>query len=195
MARFRSPDFQERRNSAATFKKGMLENFRDTRLGPGSEKNRLKRVAVNEARVSRAAAREAAKKVRAVELAAQAALAADLAARTQREVEEAQALAKAEAAEREAALATQQKAARDARYAARMLWIWWRSRQTACGCGSQATRVHHISFLPFSFCRTSRTPMILHLRTNPGAVAASCRTRTSSGSPSSPLVEGMKPQS
>jgi hypothetical protein len=94
MARFRSPDFQERRNSAATFKKGMLENFRDTRLGPGSEKNRLKRVAVNEARVSRAAAREAAKKVRAVELAAQAALAADLAARTQREVEEAQALAK-----------------------------------------------------------------------------------------------------
>jgi hypothetical protein len=119
MARFRSPDFLERRNSAATFKKGMLENFRDTRLGPGSEKNRLKRVAVSEARISRVAERETAKKLRTAELAAQAAVAADRAARTKREAEEADALAKAEAAERDAALATQQKATRDARYAAR----------------------------------------------------------------------------
>src|SRR6478736_4846194 len=97
MSSFRSPDLQERRNNAATVKKVMLEKFRATRQDPAFEQQRLKRVAVNEARAARAAEREATKKVRKAELAAQAARAAELAA----------------------ALATEQKAERDARYAAR----------------------------------------------------------------------------
>src|SRR3954469_23241372 len=109
MSSFRSPDLLERRNNAATVKKVMLEKFRATSQDPSVEQQRLKRVAVNEARVARAAERETAKKAREAELAAQA----------EREAEKAEALAKAEAAERGAALAAEQKAERDARYAAR----------------------------------------------------------------------------
>src|SRR6476620_10431096 len=109
MSSFRSPDLLERRNNAATVKKEMLEKFRAARQDPAFEQQRLKRIALNEARAFRTGERETAKKVRAAELAAQAHL----------EAEKAEALAKAHAAERDAALAAEQKASRDARYAAR----------------------------------------------------------------------------
>ena len=52
MSSFRSPDLLERRNNAATVKKVMLEKFRATRQDPVFEQQRLKRIAVNEARQS-----------------------------------------------------------------------------------------------------------------------------------------------
>ena len=119
MSSFRSPDLLERRNNATTVKKEMLEKFRAARQDPAFEQQRLKRIAVNEARVFRASEREAAKKVREAELAAQATRAAELASQVRREAEQAEMLAKAQAAERAAALAAEQKAGRDARYAAR----------------------------------------------------------------------------
>jgi hypothetical protein len=91
----------------------MLEKFRAARQEPAFEQQRLKRIAVNEARAFRAAD---AKKVREAELAAQARRAAELAAHAHREAEQA---SKAQAAERDAALAVEQKAERGARYAAR----------------------------------------------------------------------------
>src|SRR4029079_6562795 len=119
MSSFRSPDLTERRSNAITVKKVMLEKFRAARQEPAVEQQRLKRIAVNEARVFRAAEREAAKKVREAELAAQAPFARALAAQAHRAAEKAEALAQAQAAERAAALAAEQKAGRDARYAAR----------------------------------------------------------------------------
>jgi hypothetical protein len=119
MSSFRSPDLLERRNNAATVKKVMLEKFRAARQDPAFEQRRLKRIAVNEARAARTDEREAAKKVLKAELATQAARAAELAAQAQRETEKAEALAKAEAAEHDAAVAVEKKAERDARYAAR----------------------------------------------------------------------------
>ena len=78
MSSFRSPDLLERRNNAATVKKEMLEKFRAARQDPAFEQQRLKRIALNEARAFRTAERETAKKVRAAELAAQATRAAEL---------------------------------------------------------------------------------------------------------------------
>ena len=57
MSSFRSPDLLERRNNAATVKKAMLEKFRAARQDPALERQRLKRIAVNEARVARPAER------------------------------------------------------------------------------------------------------------------------------------------
>jgi hypothetical protein len=74
---------------------------------------------MNEARLVRMAEREAAKRAREAELAEQAARAAELAAQAQREAEEADALLAAERDERAILLEAEQKAARDARYAAR----------------------------------------------------------------------------
>src|ERR1039458_2668914 len=108
MPHFRSPDVLERRNSAAAVKKAMLEKFRAASQDPALEQQRLNRIAVNEARSGRMAEREAAKKVREAELVAQAALVAERAALAQREVEQAEALAATEAAERATALAATQ---------------------------------------------------------------------------------------
>jgi hypothetical protein len=119
MSSFRSPDLLERQKNAATVKKVMLEKFRTTLQDPAVEQQRIKRVAVNEARVARAVERKVAKEARDAELAAHAALAAELALQTRRTAEKAEALAKAEAVEREEVLAKAQKAERDARYAAR----------------------------------------------------------------------------
>ena len=52
MSSFRSPDLLERRSNAATIKKMMLEKFRAARQDPALEQQRLKRIAVNEARAS-----------------------------------------------------------------------------------------------------------------------------------------------
>ena len=78
---FRAPDVLERRNNAAAVKKAMLEKFRAVTQDPVlAEQQRLKRIAINEARDARMAEREAARKVREAELAAQAAREAELAA-------------------------------------------------------------------------------------------------------------------
>jgi Family of unknown function (DUF6481) len=117
---FRVPDVLERRNNAAAVKKAMLDKFRAVTQDPVlAEQQRLKRVAISDARNAREAEREAARKVREAEIAAQAAREAEIAAQAQREREAAETLAKAEEAERALALAAEQKAARDARYAAR----------------------------------------------------------------------------
>ncbi len=117
---FRAPDVLERRNNAAAVKKAMLDKFRAVTQDPVlAEQQRLKRTAINEARDARMAERDATRKVREAELAAQAAREAEIAAQAAREAEAAEALAKAEAAERALALAAEQKAERDARYAAR----------------------------------------------------------------------------
>jgi len=119
MSSFRSPDLVERRNNAAAVKKVMLEKFRAARQEPAFEQRRLKRNAVSKARAARADEREAAKKALKAELTVQAARAAELAAQAQRETEKAEVLAKAKAAEHDAAVAAEKKAERDARYAAR----------------------------------------------------------------------------
>ena len=119
MTSFRSPDLLERRSNAATIKKMILEKFRAARQDPAFEQQRLKRIAVNEARAFRTAERKAIKKVREAELSAQATLATGLAAQARLEAEKAEALAKAHAAPRDASLAAEKKAERDARYAAR----------------------------------------------------------------------------
>ena len=62
MPHFRSPDVLERRNSAASIKKAMLEKFRAASQDPALEQQRLNRIAVNEARAGRMAERDAAKK-------------------------------------------------------------------------------------------------------------------------------------
>jgi hypothetical protein len=94
----------------------MLEKFRAAHQDAAFEQQRIKRIAINEARATRAAEREAAKKARDNELAARV---AEFAAQARHDVEKAEALAKVESTERDAALATEQKAERDARYAAR----------------------------------------------------------------------------
>src|SRR6185437_1125476 len=119
MSRFKSPDLLERRNNATAVKKVMFEKFRATRQDPAFEQQRLKREAVSEARAARAAEREVAKKVREAELAAEAARAAELVAQAHHKAEGAEAVAKGEGTECDAALAAEQKAGRDSRYAAR----------------------------------------------------------------------------
>ena len=119
MSSFKYPDLHERQNTAGAAKKAMLEKFRATSQDPTSEQRRKERTAIHEARLVRMAEREAAKKVREAELAAQAARDAELALQAQCEAEEAAARLAAEEGERELAKLAEQKAARDARYAAR----------------------------------------------------------------------------
>ena len=64
MSYFQSPDLHERQKNAAAIKKAMLEKFRAASQDPALEQQRLKRIAVNEARDARMAERKAAKKVR-----------------------------------------------------------------------------------------------------------------------------------
>ena len=76
---FRVPDVLERRNNAAAVKKAMLDKFRAVTQDPVlTEQQRLKRIAINEARDAREAEREAARKVREAEMAAQAAREAEI---------------------------------------------------------------------------------------------------------------------
>jgi hypothetical protein len=119
MSSYKGPDPQQRQNEAVAAKKAMLEKFRAASEDPAVADRRATRVAVNEARLARMAEREVAKKARMAELAEQAARAAELVLQAEREAEKAEALIAAEKLEREALLETEQKAARDARYAAR----------------------------------------------------------------------------
>lgn len=120
---FKYPDLQERQQTAAAAKKAMLEKFKAAVNDPTAAEKHAARHALHQARLARMAEREAANeaagKAREAELAAQAARKAELAAKARREAEEAAARAEAEAAERTLSLLTEQKVARDARYAAR----------------------------------------------------------------------------
>ena len=92
-----------------------MEKFRAASKDPAVEERHIVRAAVNEARLVRKAERDAAKVIREDELAR----AAELVLAIQREAEQAEALTAAKNAERQALLKVEQKAARDARYAAR----------------------------------------------------------------------------
>lgn len=123
MSQFRSPDAFERRNNAAAVKKAMLEKFRSATQDPDLELKRQQRLAIAEARdarlAQREAEREAERKVRAVEEARLAAIEAERQAKLQKEAEELAALEAADKAAANEALLAEQKAKRDARYAAR----------------------------------------------------------------------------
>lgn len=121
MSGFRDKGFRDRLSTAENARKAMLERVR---AKPGADdpavvERKAARQAISTAREARLAERETAK------IAEQARKAADDEARQvaeheQRVVQEANdATAKVEAAERQIALEAEQKAARDARYAAR----------------------------------------------------------------------------
>jgi hypothetical protein len=118
MNAFKKDHFSERLTSAAKAKTAMLERFR-ARPGPDDPvviERRAAQEAVEAAREIRVAERKAAREAEAIKQAAeQAAQAAEAQAKA---VE--QAARKAEDVAREAALAVERKAARDAKYAARI---------------------------------------------------------------------------
>jgi hypothetical protein len=121
MSRNMGVTLEERLSRAADAKKAMLTRFRAV---PGPDdpavaERRIEREAILKAREIRTAEREAAKKTREAEMAAQAAREAELAAQAEREAAEKAAKAAADQVEFDALLAAEQKAARDARYAAR----------------------------------------------------------------------------
>src|SRR5258708_18874671 len=116
---FQDLDHQRRQSAAAAAKQAMLQKFRAASEDPEVARRHAARVAMNEARLVRMAEREAAKLAREAELAEQAARAAELAVQAQREAEEAEALLAAPSAQLAILLEADQKAARDARYAAR----------------------------------------------------------------------------
>jgi len=116
---FKYPELHDRKTSALSAKKAMLEKFRVAMQDPAAEGRRKERAEIQQARVARAAEREAAKKMREAERAAQAAREAELALQAKREGEAAAAKLAAEEAAQEQAKLAEQKAARDARYTAR----------------------------------------------------------------------------
>jgi hypothetical protein len=119
MSTYKTPDLQQRRSSATAAKAAMLAKHRALANSPELAKRRAEREAINDARVIRVSEREAARRLRDAELARQAAHAAAQAVLAEREAEKLAAAKVAEQAELAAALAIEQKAARDARYAAR----------------------------------------------------------------------------
>jgi hypothetical protein len=119
MPSYKDPDFKDRQKAAAEAKKAMLERHRALAADPAAAEKQAARIAVIEARKIRDAEREAAKKLRAVQKAEEAARAAEAAKLEQQKKLEAEALIAAEEAEKGEALLAEQKAARDARYAAR----------------------------------------------------------------------------
>jgi hypothetical protein len=119
MRSYKEPDHHQRQGAGVAAKKAELEKFRAASDDPALADRHAARAAVNKARLLRIAEREAAKVAREAELVAQAAHAAELASQAQREAERMEALIAADEAERQALLEVEQKAARDARYAAR----------------------------------------------------------------------------
>lgn len=119
MSGYKQPDFNERRNDAATARKALLERAKIASADPAIAERIAERAVISAARQQRAEIRATAKRQREAEAAAEAARLAELAAQAQREAEAAEVVRKAEEAERALALLVEQKAARDARYAAR----------------------------------------------------------------------------
>ena len=112
MAGFKNPGFLERQEAAARAKKAALEKFRAKAADPELAERLT-------ARTASAADRKAVKNVREAEKAEQKARDAERAAQAARDAAAAAERAKIESADREVALQAEQKAARDARYAAR----------------------------------------------------------------------------
>jgi Family of unknown function (DUF6481) len=112
---------QDRLSLAAQAKKNMLENFKKSLIldNPVRIESRRQREAVLAARAEREAQREASRQQREAELARQALIEAEAAAAAKYAMEEQAVRDAAEQAERQAALLVEQKAVRDARYAAR----------------------------------------------------------------------------
>lgn len=116
---FKDPKLEDRRSAADAAQKAAIEKFRAALQDPIREGQRAKRLAIHDARRVRTAEREAAKKATEARLAAEAVRETELANQAAREAEEAKTRAAAEDFERAAALKAEQKADRDARYAAR----------------------------------------------------------------------------
>jgi hypothetical protein len=112
MAGFKQPDFVERQEAATKARKAALEKFRAKAADPGLAERLTERTA-------RAAERDALKTKREIERAENKAREAERAQAAAREAAIAAERAKVEIAERELARQAEQKAARDARYAAR----------------------------------------------------------------------------
>ena len=117
MPSFKDNDIAERREASAQAKKAMLEQFRARQAvsQPASAKRHAERVGVIEAREGRKVAKQAKTKRSAVERQAREQEAAQL-AEAQEETRAAESQRKADEAVKRAG---EQKAARDARYAAR----------------------------------------------------------------------------
>ena len=117
MPGFKDNDIAERREASAQAKKAMLEQFRERRAAgqPASAERHAERLAVIEAREVRKVAKQAEKERQAVESKAREQEAAQL-AETQEETKAAEKQRKADEGVKRAG---DQKAARDARYAAR----------------------------------------------------------------------------
>jgi hypothetical protein len=116
-----TPDFGQRRKESVQAKKAMIEKFR---AAPGPDdpvvaERQAARERVVLERSTRLAKREAAKRAHEAQLAEQAARDAEMAAQAAREAAQISARAKADQAERDAALQAEQKTARDQRYAQR----------------------------------------------------------------------------
>jgi hypothetical protein len=112
MSGFKQPDLLERQEAAAKAKKAALDKFRAKAADPGLA-DRLT------ARTANAADRRAIKSVRAIEKAEKKVRDAERAQQAERDAAAQVERAKAESVQRERALEAEQKAARDARYAAR----------------------------------------------------------------------------
>jgi Family of unknown function (DUF6481) len=112
MAGFKQPDFIERQQAAAKARQAALEKFRAKAADPGLAERLTERTAS-------AADRKAAKTTRDAEKAEKKVRDAERAEQEKRDAALQAERAKVEKADREAALQAENKAARDARYAAR----------------------------------------------------------------------------
>jgi hypothetical protein len=119
MSTYGSPDPEQRQNDAAAARRAMLEKFRAASADPKLAEKLAERAVINQARLDRQAAREAEQQRLDAIRAAEAAREAERLAEAKREEERLQAMLTADEAERAIQLAAEQKAARDARYAAR----------------------------------------------------------------------------
>ena len=119
MSRYKSPDLQKRQTDAAAAKSAQLIKYRRAVEDPAVPVRAAARMALNDARLARAADRTAVKKLRQAEEAEEDARRENLALQAEREAETLAAAVAAETSEREATRTAEQKAVRDARYAAR----------------------------------------------------------------------------
>lgn len=119
MTSFRDTDLQDRQKNASEARKAMLQKFLAKADDPILEQRRAERAAVEEARRARQAEREAARLIEEQRLAAEAAAREAAELEAMRLAEEEAARKALEEEEKMVALLAEQKANRDARYAAR----------------------------------------------------------------------------
>jgi hypothetical protein len=119
MQPLKDTDISARREAAEKAKQKMLERFRAKQDDPAAAERKAERLAIAQAREQRQREREERKKAEAERLAAEQKAREDEAARLAAEEAEREAIRKREEGDRAIALLQEQKAARDARYAAR----------------------------------------------------------------------------